>query len=340
VAWRVFWVVICGCIAQACAAASAGGAENSSAPPTVSVDPNEFRWDLAPGFEFDWDSVELSAKVPKGGSGEVTELALAISMKVKIVGEAGWVSIDVNRPVIHEALDGDGRAVECLPGESYPVRLYEMNGWRWDERGTHSPGGDRQYNGTLLIRLPVDANHPVPSLLSQVTGCIHVLDGKIIEIDVPFAARDGKWLDFAAAPDLLFRVDPSTTAPPGPIAPREEDLPIAWYNYETGVKSQSGQSILPVWDDYRWYPRHLVPFGDYAMIRTELLDSQRDAAITFSWEYILTDHAGVARCYGMMPQNEYDYDMIRHVIVMGPADLKVPFVLTDVPIPGFGAVGD
>lgn len=328
--------IVGGRLAPTAAAAEQGNTARAEA----AIDANELRWDLARGFEFDWEAAEVSAKVLKGDVPDANGVMLTISMRVKILDATGWITIDVNRPGVFEVLDENGRPVDCQPSELLSVRRYEKNGWRWEGSTTYPPGTTEWYEGRLLIRLPVDTNQPMPSMLSQVMGYIYVLDGKIVKIDVPFEARDGKWVDFAATPDLLFRINPRTPAPPGPLAPVEDDLPIALYRYETYVKSQSGQLIMATGDVYR-LPRDLYPFGDYALIRTELFDSQRQVVTPVFREYVLTTGPdGVAHCNGEKEQDENDYDMIRHVLVMGPADVKVPFVLTDIPIPSLPPTGE
>ena len=95
----------------------------------ASSDPNELRWDLAQKFKFDWDSVELSAKMVKGGIPYAAAHTFTIDMRVGILNAERLVTIDVNRPEIVEVYDSDGRIVEYLRDPVLPVRRYEERGW-------------------------------------------------------------------------------------------------------------------------------------------------------------------------------------------------------------------
>lgn len=301
----------------------------------VSQDPNVLRWDLAEGFGVVWDSVELSATVRKGYTPNVGVCTLTIDMRVDILNSDGLITIDVNRPEVSEVYDGDGRIVEHVHDPVLPVRRYEEAGWQWDSGLVYTL--EKWHPGKLVLRLPIDPNHPVPASISRLVAFIHVIYGEVIEVDVPFDTRGGGWLSFNNVPDLLFRVDSSTPPPPGPL---DRKQPLALYRYETWVKSESGQPVMGVRDLWPWYPRDLYPFGDYAVVRTELFDSQEGVAAvlpTPNGQFVQSCPAGVHRegawCWGRAEQDSHAYDMIRHVLIGRPVEVKIPFVLKDIPVP-------
>jgi len=308
----------------------------------TSEDANQLQWDLGDKFEFDWDSVELSSKVLKSGTSSTGACTLTISMRVRILDAKGLATIDVNRPEVIEVLDENGEAVRRVPEQLYPVRCYEENGWLWNSEGAYAL---RQWHpGAVVLRLPTDSNHAVPSSISRVTGCIHAIYGEVIKVDVPFDARGGDWLEFKDAPDLSFRVDSSTAPPPGPIS-RQRDTPIGLHRYETWVRSLSGKPVMSVRDPWPWYPRDLFPLGDYAVVRTELFDPQEKVAVPPSrhWRWVLSCPSGTscegARCWGQMEQDDHTYTMIRHLIIARPIEVRIPFKLNNIPVPKYPVEG-
>lgn len=181
----------------------------------ASGEPNDLRWDLAAGFEFSWDAVELSSKVLANDTVSTGTHTLAIDVRIGILDTKRVVAVDVNRPEISEVYDGDGRIVEYLPDPVLQVRRYEQNGWYWDDMGARPP--EHWYRGKLVFRLVSDPNHALPSSISRLIAYVHVTYGKVVNVDVPFGTSTAEWLAFDATPDLLFRVDPSTPPRPGPI---------------------------------------------------------------------------------------------------------------------------
>lgn len=326
----------------AVAAAPSVAEDPNSNPWAVSADPNALRWDMADGFVFDWESVELSSKVLKVASPNAEVYTLAISIKVLVGDPRQLVTIDIERPEVFDVRDEDGRMVEYQPGDPCPVRRYELAEWSWSSTGALPPAhGQHWHPGTLLLRLLADSNEPLPSVLSQVTGYIHALYGEVIEIDVPFDAPKGTWLHFAATPGLLFRVNKGTYPPPGSLFTRNEDAPIGLYTYNTSVKSEAGRPVMAVRDAWPWYRRDLYPFADYGIVRVELFDSEKRLARygPIQWQSLLSDPSGSstypdgACCWGMAEQDNHAYDMIRHVIVVRPIEVRIPFVLTNIPVP-------
>jgi len=310
----------------------------------TSQDPNDLRWDLADGFEFDWDSAELSARVLKGGTANTGVHTLTIDMRVGILDAEGLATVDANRPEVLAVCDGNGYSVESLRDAVF-ARQYEERGWVWDSNGACPP---RHWClGKLILQLPSDVNHDTPSSISRLVGCIHAIYGDVIQVDVPFDGSLAEWIEFEAVPDLAFLVDPTTPPVPGPIeyesevrfSPLRPRAPIALYKFKTRVKSQSGRPVMAVRDEYPSYPRDVYPLGDYAIVRTELLDSQRQVVVCLptGWYGVFSDptghSAGGARCWGQTEQDGNAYDRIRHVIVVHPVEVKIPFVLTNIPVP-------
>jgi hypothetical protein len=84
------------------------------------------------------------------------------------------------------------------------------------------------------------------------------------------------------------------------------------------------------------FPRSQYPLGDYAIVRTELFDSKNGRADHFFIQWIWGDPLGDtgANCNGQAEQLPRDtYDSIRHVIAVHPVEVKIPFVLKNIPIP-------
>jgi hypothetical protein len=339
---------ILGGVVQAAVVPTESDRENPHAQPvTASADPNELRWDLAKGFEFDWESVELSSEMLKDSTVNGETRTLTIHVKVGILDAKGLISVDVNTPEVSEVYDDDGRMVEHFPNSVSPVRRYEQSGWYWDDGRARPP---RQwYPGSVMLQLPSDLNHPVPSSISRLTAYIYVIYGEVVNVDVPFDASAAEWKEFNATAGLLFRVDPSTPPRPGPIeydsgprsSGRKPKAPVALYRFTTWVKSVSGGSVMALRDEFPWYPRRLYPLGDYAIVRTDLFDSENEISAllppTSVWQSILGDPAGSlhygARCWGQMEQDDRAYDTIRHIIAVHPVEVKIPFVLNNIPVP-------
>ena len=89
--------------------------------------------------------------------------------------------------------------------------------------------------------------------------------------------------------------------------------------------------------DTTWYHyREIYPLGDYAILRTELYDSVRQTSVNVPTQEVGSEVSDVrgTHCWGQMEQGRYDtYDTIRHTIVVHPVEVKIPFVLRNIPIP-------
>jgi hypothetical protein len=171
----------------------------------------------------------------------------------------------------------------------------------------------------------------------------------VIKVDIPFDPNYG-WHEAKAVPDLMLCVDLLTPPCPGPLQyvnlspgadSRRYNLhrpktPVPLYMYATWIKPKKGGAILGLFDPVMWYPRSLCPLGDYAIVRTELFDSKKKTADQFFTQGIMGDSSGNmgARCSGQKEQGSADtYDSIRHVIAVHPIEVKIPFVLKNIPIP-------
>ena len=122
---------------------------------------------------------------------------------------------------------------------------------------------------------------------------------------------------------------------PPPLKYPRTAAPVSLYSYTTFVKSPAGKAVLGVQDVF-FFKRSLFPFGDYAVIRTELCDAKRKYVAFVSNEGVGGDPSGKAGaiCSGEMPQLEMDdYDTILHIIAVHPVEVKIPFVLRNVSLP-------
>jgi hypothetical protein len=334
----------------ACSAAehdSAAGALHNGvlALGAVSADPNDLRRDLAKAFKFDWESAELSAKVVKGADPNAPLRTVIISVSLAIWDFKGLIILDVNCPGIRQVLDRDGKSVQYQVVQSDQTRCYDHRNWHWDQGGTWLGEPLQPFN--VMVRLASDPKQSVASSISQLTGYIYaVYADDVIKVDIPFDPNYG-WHEAKTIPDLMFCVDPRTPPCPGPLLyvnllPADSRLfnlhrpktPVPLYKYETWVKSKKGGPMMGL-NDW-WYLRDYFPFGDYAILRTELFDSKRNTADQFFTQRIVGSLAGDvgAHCFGQKEQDSGDtYDSIRHVIAVRPTEVKIPFVLKNIPIP-------
>jgi hypothetical protein len=70
---------------------------------------------------------------------------------------------------------------------------------------------------------------------------------------------------------------------------------------------------------------------DYVLIRTELVDA--NGVVTIPFHQFAAPVSDGCEYAGEMDENNRDYDTIRHVTAVDPVEVRVPFVLTDLPIP-------
>ncbi|HNY79874.1 MAG: hypothetical protein RBS72_05980 [Sedimentisphaerales bacterium] len=309
-------------------------------------DPNVLQGNLAESFRIALDSIEFSARTSLlSENGEMVcalpERRLTFSLRYERCGSDMPIGVDTNPPTILRVFDETGHAVDCRIESADGMRKYEElrweNGWAGEEARLLPSG--------LAIDLVLDPNQPTPSCLSLVEGYVYVLcAGEIIEGDVPFEIN-GKWFD--AERNLHISICPETPPTPGPIqfelVPTPTDpagrlrptAPVALWEYETRVHSASGR-VLPLG---RLWVSH-ASVDDYVLIKTQLIEVK--GSVTFITEVSnQVSHSGYyddCLCGGKIEQSYSDYDHIRHVIAVAPVEVKVPFVLTDIPIPSFQAV--
>jgi hypothetical protein len=325
--------------------------DNASVPLAAAPsDSNDLRWDLAKDFEFRWTAAELSAKVVSGATSNSLERTLTISGELRILDTEGLVTIESDRPRIVKISDGHGNAAPCQFEQGSAARWYDDRGWQWHS-GPQGPWGWCPFN--LTLRLPDDPNEPVPSSLAALEAYVYVLlADNVISLDIPFDPNGG-WHELEAAPDLQICVDPTTPPCPGPLRyvpvaplpgsskgfesfPYRPTAPVPLYRYTTWVKSKSGAPVMTLRDTTWHYYRDTYPLGDYAILRTELYDSVRQTSVNVPAQEIGSEVSDVrgTHCWGQMEQGRYDtYDTIRHIIVVHPVEVKIPFVLKNVPIP-------
>lgn len=321
---------------------------------TISAEPNDLCWDLAENFEFRWTSAELSAQVVNEVHAQVVERTLVISGEMRILDTEGLVTVEAERPVIVTALDAGGNAV-LYEGDrfssAFSARRYQEQGRQWQPE-TQVPSQWLPFAVTL--RPAADANEPMPSSLSVLEGYVYVLYADdVILFDVPFDPNSGCH-ETEAAPDLQIWVDPVLTPPcPGPLrytavtpmpgSPKGLLSPairpttsVPLYKYTTWIKSKTGVPVMALRDASGYCHRDTYPLGDYAVLRTELYDSQQGTSGSVQTQETGSNPADVrgAYCRGQMEQGRGDaYDTIRHVIVARPLEVKIPFVWKDIPIP-------
>ena len=328
-------------------------------------EPNDLRWDLAQAFCFKWNTVGVSAGAmhpgPDGGPEAgvpVREIALSVSVDFNSVKAKGLVIVDMSGPQISEVIDGNGRQVVCQSGQSDLIRGYDDLGWYWDGEG-RAATANKLSPFTVKVRLADDPKQHMPSSISRLQAYIYALYADaIIRVDLPFDPNMG-WLDTEAAPDLTLLVDPLTPPPPAPVQyvsilpnmsptsdyanprniPSRPKVALGSYTYTTWVNSKTGQRVLGLRDPR--YPSASFGFGNYAVVRTELFDSRRNTGGPFKEQQVsgtLLDGRYGACCSGQLLQGDGNtYDKIRHIIVVHPVEVKIPFVLRTIPLPAVGA---
>ncbi len=319
----------------------------STAAGQPNVEPNDLRWDLADNFEFQWTTVDLSTKVIRGDVFDSYERTLTITGELRLFDNEGLVSFEQEQPRVLSVSDGQGNAAPCQFARGATGRWYRNNVWPLDV----GPLGLGVGSFTLRMFLVDNPKEPVPSLLTELKGHIYFLYAEdVLLVDVPFDPNGG-WREFEAAPDLQICVDPATPPCPARLEYIPVELlpgslkgldisyrpttPVPLYRYQTWVKSKSGAPVMALRDWGCWYYRDAYPLGDYAILRTELYDSVGGTSVivpTQDSKSGVSDIRGTC-CRGQMEQDTHDaYDTIRHVIAVRPVEVKIPFVLTDIPI--------
>ena len=193
------------------------------------------------------------------------------------------------------------------------------------------------------------ASQRVPSSISRLTGYIYALYAdRVVNVDIPFDPNVG-CVERENVPGLVLCVDPTTPPCPGPLKsvkvpltgtrsdPSRPTTPVPLYEYQTWVKSKAGGPMMGLYDPAGSpYRRNVYPLGDYALVRTELLDSKNGTTEYFPTQWIISGPSGNwgASCNGQKEQLPMDrYDSIRHVIAVHPVEVKIPFALKNIPLP-------
>jgi len=301
-------------------------------------DPNDLRWDLARRFGFTVESVQMSSTLDLTQDGALSETArrvLTLSVGIRMLDSNDLAALDVDDPTILEVLGADGKTVGRLvrpfPPIYKPVDLYVEAG-----SGRLGRGPSR-----FSLQLPFDPNQPVPASISALRGYLYALYAPdIIEADVPF--KVGDFVRVLA--DLEICVLGDTPPPPGPVQTETVwvgsipfthfPVPICLYKYNTYVRSCTGGVVLAA--KTRW------PGGgttvDYTVMKTQLVDSKAKTCTNVPSQSFAYGSNGPI-CSGCKEQDAYDYDVIRHIIAVRPYEVKVPFVLTNIPVPSCTPAG-
>lgn len=311
----------------------------------VRAEPNDLYWNLGQGFDFAWDSGGVAFALAGAVSEDDTPCEpvplLCISARLGILDVNDLVAMDVANPVVFGIEDGNGNPVAWQGAEPRPddVRTYERVGRRWIQQGYSLV--EKMMPSGFSLELPLHPNQPVPGNVAMVKGYIWALysDG-MIQVDVPFEPNG--WIEPEQHPELTICVDPATPPRPGPIQyeylPTDEPravlrrptAPVQMYKYTTWVKSKAGTPVMGLKDS--WYSPSVRASVEYVMIETRLFDSQKDVVLTPPGQSVISDAGRGANCIGSLQQCEYTFDHIRHIMAVHPVEVKIPFVLTSIPI--------
>ncbi len=310
------------------------------------------RWDLAEAFEFSWGAVELSTQlvnfaVKTSGQPNPDGPVAKVTMGVRWDRVRSFVMFDVASAQIYELLDEDGRTIPYRNRQSDQNREYDNRNWRWTGEGQAylNPGG-RQVSFDAKIQFPVEPNHAMPSGISSLRGYIWaVYADEIVDVKIPFDPNLGT-VENEKVPGLVFSVHPTTPPPPKPpeyvcVVPSENralamyrpKTALGLYQYSTSVESKTEEPILTLTHAVR-YPGKIYAFREYAVVRTELYDSRRKVVHIPSNQTVNSAFRRV-HCFGSAPQTEIRdeiFDRICHVVLVRPMEVKIPFVLTNIPL--------
>lgn len=309
-------------------------------------DPNEIGWDVTDRFAFVWDSVEVSSQVFNPSYTGVRDLyecqrRLTVVGKIHVLDSNDLVGMQVNDPTVLQVIGSDGNDVTWTPLPLCPLRQYQELEYTWPVPQ------EPPYRATNPVLQPYDVSvsfcvnpsqRPLSSVslfqsssLSLFQWCASALYAEdVIEVDVPFAASDD-WLE--VAPGVQIRVTKAT-------------VECCDYAYWTTVKHPGG-SVQAL--DARLSPGK--PVADYLVIGTLLLDAEgnpiqeRDDRISPAiwFERVESTSLGTAACGGWLNTffvTQTEVTSIRHIIVVHPHEVKVPFALTDLPLPSLWNSGD
>ncbi|MDI6450232.1 hypothetical protein [Anaerobaca lacustris] len=340
--WRWLSVIAHGAVLTVVLACSV----ESIAGPTyqAGAEPNDLRWDLAQRFNFVVDSggVSFSVVTPVGCDltrGEIVP-SIRVSVRFDMPDVNDLMAVAVDSPVVFSVIDACGAPVAWQGAEPSHVRRYARVSIQGIQeaytflRQMMPPG--------FSLELPLGTSQVVPPAVVSIEGYIWALYAdRTIEVDIPFEPNG--WVESEQHPGLMISVDPTT--PPRPDSPieyeslptsqpgtsiRRPTAPIQMYKYTTWVKSKTGTPVMGLADS--WYSPSVRASVEYVVIKTQLFDSEAQVASTSLGQSVISDAGRGANCVGTLSQCEYVFDRIRHVLAVHPVEVKIPFVLTNIPV--------
>lgn len=238
-----------------------GAASASSA----ADDPDVVGPDFGDSFAVAVESVEVSATsgvdiVDDAAVCTPPKRTITIALRFEIADANRPVAIDTYPPAVLGAWNELGQEIAFQTERTSDLRKYADSRCIFAGQDGHcieasGPSG-------INLKLVLDPNQTVPSVLSRLEGMICVLYAEdVIAGDVPFEVT-GEWIEVNE--DLQISVSPKTPPSPGPITweviPGMEDdpyrqghrsaEPIALWTYETYVRSTTGGRVLTL--DTTW----------------------------------------------------------------------------------------
>ncbi len=350
---RFAWLLLvtgasAGAVALACPSAALAACTQQ-----FSGEPNGLRFDLADRFKFLWSSAELSVQTVNPVGSEDPQMQgggsrLTVSVKLSILNTEGLLALDVDNPVVFAVLNAHGGHMAWQGNPLDDLRQYHRVGIET----VHVDGSlvDKFMPVGTVIELQLDPNHAPPSSIASIKGYLHGLYvDDVIEVDVPYDPNGG-WVEPHADADLLILVDPANPPAPGPLQyipipaalatpyVRSRPKQIALYSYMTSVKSKTAHLIMALGTVS--YSPSIYGAVSHVIVETQLFDSQHNKCTRFpTQQRAVSEFAlGVgAHCLGWPSQDDNSYDTIRHVVGVHPVEVKIPFVLTGIPVPSIRA---
>ncbi len=292
-------------------------------------EPNDVRWDLAEGFAFAWDSVELSAKSLNPAQNaeadsSVSERTLTIYGTLDILDANDLVAMHIEDPVIFAVRDADGNDVALELAPPQRVRQYEELKYFYP----------KVYPFDLSVRVHPAADQVLPSELSSLQGYVHAMYAEdVIKVDVPLVQTAVEWVNAPFYDPLIGWI---TVAPDLQIRVLDAYMAGDYFEYYTEVRSPTGvvgSLAVPTHrDDY---------VGDYVVIKTGLAsaDSWEMFAPQDVWMSWYTINA--VNCFAQrgIKRGQGRYDKVCHMIALHPREVKIPFELKNIPVPSVEPVG-
>lgn len=293
-------------------------------------------WDATDRFAFVWDSVEVSAQrfsLTYTGRRDLYECerALAVTGKIHVLDAHGLIGMQVGDPDILRVIDSEGSSVAWTPLPWRPLRQYQE--LKYERTIPQDPLAKPElvlqpYDVTVSIC--IDPNQEPVSALSAFQWCAYALYAEdTIEADVPFAASED-WRE--VLPGVEIRVTKAT-------------VECCDYTYWTEVRHTDG--IV------RAFGALLSPDeppADCLVMETLLLDTEGNPVVATEdprvspaiWsQRVESTSWNTAKCGGRLLtfSTQAEIAGIRHMIVVGPYEVSIPFDLRNLPIPSFWCSG-